>query len=164
MIIMLTATGPAAGQPPAAPQPQTTASAASASSVPAAQLASALEEVAIDAIAAKDSDGEDRYVAALFFPGRLLVVSARYEVPMYVDEKLAAGSYRDVYLDLNSASIAGTKVFITDTGADGLHVGEPGDFANMDGEVLHFEEGSPQFDEVDASYARMLRALVDATP
>ena len=48
----------------------------SASVLLAEQLASALENSQLDSIAARDSEGDDRFVAALFFPGRLLVVSA----------------------------------------------------------------------------------------
>ena len=57
-----------------------------------APLATELSEVMaagqLGAIAAKDASDEGRYVAALGFPGQLLVVSARYEVPLYVDEKI----------------------------------------------------------------------------
>ena len=86
----------------------------------AEELAQLLNGAQLDAIAAKDSEGTDRYVAALAFPGQLIVVSARYEGPMYVEAKISNGEYREVYLDLNGASIPDTKVLITDVGADGL--------------------------------------------
>ena len=35
-------------------------------------------------------------------------------------EKLSKKEYRDVYIDLNSASVPESKVFIDDLGADGL--------------------------------------------
>ncbi|MDA1093258.1 MAG: hypothetical protein O3A25_08325, partial [Acidobacteria bacterium] len=41
----------------------------SASAGPAGQLRSALEAAQLDSIAAKDSEGDDRFVAALFFLG-----------------------------------------------------------------------------------------------
>ena len=50
----------------------------------------------LDALAGRDPTGEDRFVAALAFPGQLLVVSARYEVPIYVEDKIAKGEYREV--------------------------------------------------------------------
>ena len=110
----------------------TAAAQGSASGPLAQQLAAALDGAQLDSIAAKDTEGDDRYVAALFFPGRLLVVSARYEVPLYADEKIAAGNYRDLYIDLNTAFIAGTKILITDGGADGLREDDPADSADND--------------------------------
>jgi hypothetical protein len=35
-------------------------------------------------------------------------------------EKIAQKNYRDVYIDLNSASVPESKIFIQDLGADGL--------------------------------------------
>ena len=90
----------------------------------AAELAELLTAAGLGAIAARDTADEDRFVAALSFPGSLLVVSARYEVPIYVEQKIADAEYREVYIDLNAASIPQTKVLITDTGADGLSSGE----------------------------------------
>ena len=75
-----------AGSTAAVPQTQPPAAAQESASAPLAQqLAAALDGAQLDSIAAKDTEGDDRYVAALFFPGRLLVVSARYEVPLYAD-------------------------------------------------------------------------------
>ena len=54
----------------------------------ATELSEALSAAGLDAIAAQDTEGDDRFVAALAFPGQLLVVSARYEVPMYVQRKI----------------------------------------------------------------------------
>ena len=60
-------------------------------------------------------------VAALYFPGtQLLVVSAKYAAPQMLDDLLAKKDYRGVYIELSSASIAPTKVFVMDTFADGL--------------------------------------------
>ena len=92
----------------------------STSAALAAQLAELMTNAELDALAGTDSTGEDRFVAALVFPGQLLVVSARYEVPIYVEDKIANGEYREVYIDLNAASIGGTKVLVVDVGANGL--------------------------------------------
>ena len=148
-----------------------TAAAQGSSGPLAEQLATALDGAQVDSIAAKDTEGDDRYVAALFFPGRLLVVSARYEVPLYADEKIATQKYRDLYIDLNTAFIAGTKILITDGGADGLRVDDPADSADTGGQLVRFggdwsgqqlsqAEYTTLFSEADASYARMLRALL----
>ena len=117
----------------------------------AKQLAAALDDADLESIAVKDDQGDDRYVAALFFPGRLLVVSARMEAPVYVDEKIALGNFREVYIDLNTAAIADTKLLITDGGADGLRDGDPVD--SVIGPVIPFSEA-------DASYAHMLQVLL----
>ena len=134
----------------------------------AGQLAAALESAQLDSIAARDPEGpqgDDRFVAALRFPGQLMVVSARMDPTIYVEQKLAAGSYRDVYMDLNMASIAASKVLVTDVGADGLQAGAPGDSANVAGTVVAFTDAATDaHTDADASYARMLRALIEAVP
>lgn len=123
----------------------------------AEELAQLLNGAQLDAIAAKDSEGTDRYVAALAFPGQLIVVSARYEVPMYIEAKISNGEYREAYLDLNGASIPDTKVLITDVGADGLMSGD--DTADM----VDTGSGPALFDgdaDAEMQYVRMLNALI----
>ena len=87
----------------------------------AKQLAAALDAGKLDSIAAKDPNAPDVFFAALYFPGvQLLVVSGKYSVPQLLTERVSKKEYRDVYLDLNGASVAESKVFIEDPGADGL--------------------------------------------
>ena len=136
----------------------------------AAQLAELMTSGQLEAVAGKDTVDDDRYVAALSFPGQLLVVSARYEVPIYIEEKLANGEFREVYLDLNSASIAGTKILITDVGANGLLVDDVGvdviDGASgvlrLDGDAVRMsrDEYRRAVADADQQYARMLGALI----
>jgi len=144
---------------------------ASDSSGLATELAAALEAAQLDSIAAKDTEGEDRFVAALVFPGQLLVVSAAMTTSIYVEEKIAARNYRDVYIDLNTASISESKVLITDSGADGLRDGDAADSADTGGTFVRFsgEWEEQQLSESDytsltseasTGYARMLRALL----
>jgi hypothetical protein len=91
------------------------------SSALAKQLASALDSSNQDSIAARDPAHPDTFIGALYFKGmQILIVSARYSAPMLLDGKLTQKAYRDVYIDLNSASVPDTKVFIEDLGADGL--------------------------------------------
>lgn len=45
---------------------------------------------------------------------------ARYSAPALLTERIAKHDYREVYIDLNSASVAESKVLISDLGADGL--------------------------------------------
>jgi len=146
---------------------------ASAQESQSAPLATELSEVMaagqLDAIAVKDDSDEGRYVAALAFPGQLLVVSARYEVPLYVDEKIENRQFRDVYIDLNTASIAGTKVLITDVGANGLLANDAGVDMYDDGSGILRLDGTGtvgvDYDsavaDADREYARLLRALID---
>ena len=87
----------------------------------AKQLAAALDEGKLDSIAAKGPSAPDAFVAALYFPGlQLLVISGKYSVPQLLTDRVGRKEYRDVYLDLNGASIADSKIFIEDPGADGL--------------------------------------------
>ena len=101
---------------PAAPLDRPSHSAAIAT-----QLAKALSEQGLDAIAAQDPDEPDRFIAALFFAdSQLLVVSARYPSPSLLKARLAQKQYRDVYLDLTGASIANSSTLFHDMNADGL--------------------------------------------
>ena len=87
----------------------------------ARELAQALAEQKRDAIATQDPDEADRFIAALFFSeSQLLVVSGRHASPSLLKARLAQKQYRDVYLDLSSASIAGTSILFQDMNADGL--------------------------------------------
>jgi hypothetical protein len=92
----------------------------------AKELAQALDSAKLEAVAAVDPADPTAFVAALYFPGaQLLVVSAKYSAPQLLLTKIAAKEYRDVYIDLQSASIQGSKVFVQDLLADGL-VARPG--------------------------------------
>ena len=94
----------------------------SRSSQLAIELVKMLDALKLDAVAAKIEG--DQYVGALYFPGsQLLVVKARYIVPERMDAQLQGKNYRDVYIDLNSASIKDSKMLIADLGANGLQPG-----------------------------------------
>ena len=134
----------------------------------ATELSEVMASGELGAVAVKDTTGDDRYVAALAFPGQLLVVSARYEVPLYVDEKIENRQFREVYIDLNTASIAGTKVLITDVGANGLLTNDAGVDMYDDGSGLLRLDGTgtgsdyeSAVADADREYARILRALID---
>lgn len=93
----------------------------SKSSPLAKQLAAAMDAGKLDSIAAKDPSAPDVFVAALYFPGsQLLVISGKYAVPQLLNDRVGRKEYRDVYLDLNGAATADSKIFIEDPGADGL--------------------------------------------
>jgi hypothetical protein len=99
-----------------------TAHAQDAKSGPLAkQLAAALDSAKLDSIAAADPSSPDTFVAALYFANmQLLVVSAKYTAPQLMTAKVDKKDYRDVYIDLNSASVPESKIFVEDLGADGL--------------------------------------------
>jgi hypothetical protein len=110
----------------------------------AKQLAAALDGAKLDSIAAKDPSSPDTYFAALYFPGStLLVVSAKYTAPQLLDARLDKKEYRDTYIDLNSASVPASKVFIQDTGADGLKAkheeGQGFDSYEVGGKAMTFD-------------------------
>ena len=91
------------------------------------QLTQLLDAKKLDSIAAPDPQSPGTYVAALYFSGsQLLVVSAKYAAPALLNDKISKKDYREVYIDLSSASVAGSKLFVIDTNADGLN-SKPGD-------------------------------------
>ncbi|HET9264977.1 MAG TPA: hypothetical protein VFO14_18145 [Vicinamibacterales bacterium] len=147
-----------------------------AKSVAAAkELAAALDAAKLDSIAAVDPSDPTTFVAALYFPGaQLLVVSAKYAAPPLLVAKMSSKNYRDIYIDLNSASVAGSKVFIIDQSCDGLVARPDGDqaadtFENgssqlaFDGDwrkaKLSEDEYMKAFSEADQRYARILSLL-----
>src|SRR5215203_4828325 len=93
----------------------------------AKHLTEVLDKLKLEAIAAPDPADPGTFVAALYFQGgQLLVVSSKYSAPTLITAKLAKKDYRDVYIDLNAASVAGSKIFVMDQACDGL-VAKPGD-------------------------------------
>jgi len=141
----------------------------------AKQLSAALEAGKLDCIAAKDPSAPDVFVAALYFPGSLLVVSGKYSVPQLLSDRLIKKEYRDVYMDLNGAAAAESKVFIQDPGADGLRAkreeNQPFDIVEIGGKQTMFnsdwkgqklseQDYMKAFADADARYAQILTALL----
>jgi len=140
----------------------------------AKQLAAALDAGKLDSIAARDGDG-DVFVAALYFPGQLLVISGKYSVPQLLAERLGKKEYRDVYMDLMGAAAADGKIFIQDPGADGLRAkrdeNQPFDIVDIGGKQTMFnsdwkaqklseQDYQKVFTEADERYAKILTALL----
>jgi hypothetical protein len=149
----------------------------SRSSAAAKQLGDALDRLKLDSIAAPDPSDKDAFVAALYFQGtQLLVVSAKYSAPSLLTAKLDKKDYRDIYIDLNAASVAGSKIFVMDAGADGL-VAKPDDNHAPDSweqgnKTLAFDgdwrkskisedEYLKSFSAADERYTRILTILAD---
>ena len=139
----------------------------------AGELTTLLDSMKLDSVAAK-LEG-DQYAGALYFPGsQLLVVEARYSVPERMDEQLAKKNYRDVYIDLNSASVPASKVLIADLGANGLFARrrdnqfDTADFGeksySFDGDwgkaKISEQEYTKAFQTAEAEYLKILEALI----
>jgi hypothetical protein len=93
----------------------------SKSSAVAKELSAVLDQGKVSAIAARMPGGDDRFAAALYFRGsQLLVIAARYDPAEILNNRLAKKEYREIYIDLNTASIPDSRRSIEDFGADGL--------------------------------------------
>ncbi len=151
-----------------------TAAQGSKSAAAAKELAAAMDAAKLEAIAAADPADPSTFVAALYFQGsQILVVSAKYAAPPLLVTKLKEKNYRDIYIDLNSASIAGSKIFVMDTNVDGL-APKANDGASdsweqgtkqitFDGDwkkaKLTEEEYMKAYSDADERYARILSLL-----
>jgi len=141
----------------------------------AAELVRLLDQMKLDSFAAKVA-APDQFAAVLYFPGsQLLVVGAKYYVPERMDYSIGEKKYRDVYIDLNSAAVPKTKIFISDLGANGLQAkkkgNQPNDTVDIDGKAHVFDgdwkkakiseaEYMKAFDDTEAEYVKILEALV----
>ncbi len=96
-------------------------------------------------------------------------------MPAYLLEKIDKKLYRDVYIDLNTASVPNTKILISDVGADGLKLrrreNEPFDTVERNGRTTAFDgdwnkaklsekEYLAAYAAADEDYTTMLRALL----
>jgi len=140
------------------------------------QLAQLLDEKKLDAIATTDAENPDAFVAALYISGtQLLAVSAKYTAPQLIAEKLAKKDYRDVYVDLSSASVPASKVLVMDIYADGLVAKPKGDnpadsvergaaTTAFDGDFkkakLSEADYTKTYEQCEAAYVKILQALI----
>ena len=86
----------------------------------AKELVDLLTKTKRDSIAARDPIEKDRFIAAMVYPGQLMVITGKYTVPVLLDEKISFGKFMDVYVELNGAAVPSSKLFIEDQNADGL--------------------------------------------
>ena len=142
----------------------------------AKELTNLLQQHKLDSVAARHPEEPDQFIAALYFPGQLLLVSARTTAPAVLNEKLIRREFRDVYIDLNSASIPDSRVMISDGGADGLRPrrepNEPFDTHDAGGKSVRFDgnwredrmsekDYMAAFSEANELYVDALTALVN---
>jgi hypothetical protein len=146
----------------------------SKSSGAAVELARLLDQMKLDSVAASQQDGH--FVSALYLPGsQLLVVRGRFASADRATILIERKMYRDVYTDLNSASEAATKVFVSDLGANGLKFrrenNQPFDTADLAGKTYSFDgnwgkaklsrdDYTKAYQTADEQYSQMLQALI----
>jgi len=138
------------------------------------ELVKALDAMKLDAYAVKGS-APNVYVGALYFPGtQLLVVSAKFDTPWRADSLLDQKNYRDVYIELNSASLPQSKTFISDLGANGLRFKKDGnvyDTVDVGGKTYNFDgdwkkakitedDYSKTYSSSDQQYMQMIQMLL----
>ena len=147
----------------------------SKSAAVAKQLSAALDEAKLSSIAVKDASQPDVFIAALYYPGSmLLVVQAKMATGgAALAQKIAKKDFQEAYVDLQSASDHETKFFVQDNGADGLKmksfdtVDTHDKSVTYDGDWKKAKAASEQayqksFDDADAQYTKMLTALIAA--
>lgn len=154
---------------PAVAYAQDSKSAASVS-----ELVKLLDSMKLDSFAVKGA-APNEYVGALYFPGsQLLVVSAKFDTPWRADSLLDQKNYRDIYIELNSASVPQSKMFISDLGANGLRFKKDGnvyDTVDVDGKTYNFDgdwkkakitedDYSKAYSSSDEHYAQVIQQLL----
>jgi len=144
----------------------------SASSV--TELVKLLDSMKLDSFGVKGT-APNEYVSALYFPGsQLLVVRAKFDTPWRADSLLEMKNYRDLYIELNSASLPQSKLFVSDLSANGLQFKKSGnvfDTADIGGKTFSFDgdwkkakipeaDYAKTFIDTDQQYAEMVQALL----
>jgi hypothetical protein len=138
------------------------------------ELVKMLDSMKLDSFAIKGAVPNE-YVGALYFPGsQLLVVTAKFDTPWRADSLLAMKNYRDLYIELNSASLPATKLFVSDLGANGLRAKKDGsvyDTADIGGKTYNFDgdwkkakitedDYSKSYTTADQQYMQMIQSLL----
>lgn len=144
----------------------------------ATRLVELLKAKGLDTIGARDPATQDRFVAALHVADQLLVVAGHHPAPALLDQRLEMKAYRELYLDLQATPTPKGKLFIMDSGGNGLQVtrqsGLPFDMVYEDGtrstsfdgdwkgQKLSESEYRQRFAELERQYAHMLSVLIAA--
>ena len=158
--------------------PGVSAEAQESKSAPLAkQLTQALDAAKLDSIAASDP-ATGGFVAALYIPGtQLLVVSGKFQIPDIGTHRISKKEFRELYMDLMGASLAGSRQFAADVSCDGFVFKPDGDLAAdtwENGSKTHAFEGHKKaklseaeylkaYTEADAQYAHILELLLAQT-
>ncbi len=140
----------------------------------AKELVDLLTKQQRNSIAVRDPIEKDRFVAAMTYPGQLMVITGKYTVPVLLDEKISFGKHMEVYVELNGAAVPASKVFIEDQFADGLALSRkqsPFDSIVLGTESMLFdgdhrkkkmskEDYQKAFADADAQYSKLLELLI----
>ncbi|MEX2273341.1 MAG: hypothetical protein WD690_17855 [Vicinamibacterales bacterium] len=140
----------------------------------ARELVDLLAKQKRDSMAARDPIERDRFIAALMYPGQLMVITGKYTVPVLLDEKISFEKFMDVYVELNGAAVPASKVFIEDQFADGLVSNRkqtPFDSVVLGDRILLFngdhrkanmskDEYNKAFADADEQYSKLLELLL----
>jgi hypothetical protein len=139
------------------------------------ELVKLLDSKKMDSFAVKGAT-QNEYVGALYFPGsQLLVVRAKFDTPWRADSLLDMKNYRDLYIELNSASLPQSKLFVSDLSANGLRFKKDGnvfDTADIGGKTFNFDgdwkkakiteaDYSKTYSDTDQQYSDMIQVLLD---
>ena len=141
-------------------------------------LVGALTAAGLEAIATVDPTEPGAFVAALHIKGgQLLVVRARHPSVDALSARLAAHQFRDVYIDLQATPTPQGKLFVMDSGADGLPADaeQPSNvdvlyedgtrqvmFNGARAQKLNADEYRRQLRDADEKYTRLLNVLSTA--
>jgi hypothetical protein len=146
----------------------------SKSAAPVIELVKILDAMKLDSYAVKAASA-NQYVGVLYFPGtQLLVVSAKFDTPYRADSLIEMKNYRDLYIELNSASVPNTKVFVSDLSANGLKAKKDGnlyDTADVGGKTYNFDgdwkkakitedDYTKAYSATDEQYSQMIQMLL----
>jgi hypothetical protein len=142
----------------------------------AKELTQQLDQAKLDHIAARDPEDPTRFIGAMYFPGtELVTVSGKYAVPVLINEKLLNHNYKDVYIDLSSASDRASRITVEDLRADGLPTSKlkdgPPDSFDQGGTSLVFDfdwkkaklsqdDYMKKITAADEQYAKLLTVLL----
>jgi hypothetical protein len=153
------------------------AAAGSTSKDQVTELVKRMTERQITSIAAPVPNGDGRYAAALLIPNaQLLVIGTRYPVPAALDERIRAGDFQQAYSDLQGAGDRDGRIFVIDSGANGLVMlpddNQPFDIvwrdakeqanydANWKAQKLSEAAYKQRFEKDEKEYAELLAALI----
>jgi hypothetical protein len=141
----------------------------------AAELVRLMNERKITAVSAADPAESGRFVAAMLAGPQLLVIRTRYSAPPLLRERIIKNEHQQVYGDLHSAGDLEGRVFIIDSGADGLKLardssdvawrnGATSAIFNLDwkGQKLKEADYRRTFQEDEKAYGEMLQTLIGA--
>ena len=148
----------------------------STSATVAKELVAAMAARNLTSIAVQDPEGNDRFVAAMVFPGvQILLVAGQVPSPDYLRHQLTQKQFTDVYTGLQANAVPDSRVFFHDLGANGLQqAGDTVDIlyergktqttfdANWKSRGFSRSEYQKKFQAADTQYARLLTIALSA--